>query len=127
MNKLGFWKEFHFRGDNLPSIFEKGNLEKREEKIKPNVLKYLKSGIWLVKTRSVFNCVITEERIGYPCIYTDGEWFWTSEYIYYYENYNLEMPEEFIKTMESNCFKIKEEIGKEKINTLTEYISSWGF
>ncbi|MEZ4886494.1 MAG: hypothetical protein R3E32_17285 [Chitinophagales bacterium] len=132
MNALGFWKEFYFRGDNLPSIFENGVLTKKgeqDEKIHPKIIAYLKSGIWLFKARSLFICLLTEEVIGTPYTYTDGKWYWTTEYIYYLENYNLSIPTDFLEWIELNNYEIpkEEDFEKERIESLKEEIEDYGF
>lgn len=129
MNKLGFWKEFYFRGDNLPSIHKNGSLKKRNDVIDQDVINYLKSGVWLYKVRSIFECIITGEYVGTPYVYTDGEWFWTTEYIYYLENYDIFIPEEFLKKIVSNNYQplSEEELGKELIASLEKEIKGYGY
>ena len=129
MNKLGFWSDFHFRGDILPSLFENGSLTKRSKVIDSRVIDYLKSGIWLYKARTLFSCIITEEFVGTPHIYTDGKWFWTSEYIYYLENYNLELPIDFFEWMENNNYQVPkiEDFDDKEIESLQEEIRHYGY
>lgn len=39
---------------------------------------------------------ITGERIGVPAVYRDGDYSWRTETIYYFEKYNLALPDDFV-------------------------------
>lgn len=126
MKLLGFWKEY--RGDKLPPL-EVETLQKRELPICSNIKKYLENGIWLNKLRTQFDCIITGETIGTPYIYTDGEWFWTTEYIYYIENYEINLPPEFLLTMTKHKYSVltENELGEDLISSLEKKISFIGY
>jgi len=91
MKLLGFWKEL--RSVNGPSLFDEVK-HKREKPISEVNLNYLKNGVFLNKIRASFYCPITGDTLGHINTYTDREWVWTSEFIYYYEHYEINLPEE---------------------------------
>ena len=37
-----------------------------------------------------------------PSGYTDGIWLWPGDLVYYVENYNLKLPDDFVGTMRKN-------------------------
>ncbi len=125
MKTLGFWKGF--RNKSFPSIFDE-NLTKRTTRVDDRIMNYLKNGIWLTKLRTIFFCPITEATID-TTVYTDGEWLWSSEYIFYLGKYDIEIPEAFIKYLVKKNFKIptEKELEEELLDTLedlaTEYTS----
>jgi hypothetical protein len=47
----------------------------------------------------------TETIIGPPHVFTDGEWAWTADEIYYLEKYHIEVPDEFVQHMKANNWK----------------------
>lgn len=128
MQLIGFWKEFRTRrgGTVYPSLFQNNSLKKREEKVDNEIIKYLKDGIWLNKARMIYKCPLEEKYTVTPIIYTDGEWLWTSELIYYYENYHVNISEEFLAYLEQRnyCNSTEEEIGEEKLDRIEYDIRS---
>lgn len=64
------------------------------------ILQYLKNGKDAgVTCSSVFDYVKKEYIPQTIHLYTDGEFFWNDEDIYYFEKYNLQLNEEFINKM----------------------------
>lgn len=111
MKILGFWKGF--RREDMPSIFDE-NLIQRTSKVDERIINYLKKGIWLTRLRTIISCPITDEGIGSPATYTDGEWIWTTEYIFYLEKYDLLISKDFYRHLLKKDFIIPDE------NTLSE-------
>ncbi len=68
-----------------------------ENKSKEKILAYLKSGEIIKKADEKFTDAINSKEIDHtPLCYCDGEYEWTTEEIYYVENYNLALSEEFL-------------------------------
>ena len=65
---------------------------------KEKILKYLRSGTRGAVAAGYAKDVLTGDKIdGELCCYTDGKYAWRSDTVYYFEKYNIKLPEEFIK------------------------------
>jgi hypothetical protein len=95
-------------------------------------MQYLKAGTRLVGAAySECDLLSRERKIISPSkyIYTDGEWLWTSELIYYVINYQVKLQKDFLaKIIELNytCPDLDEK-AKQKVSELfdwylTEYL-----
>lgn len=83
-------------GRGYPSLYDSMSEEPIPDKEK--VLAYLNSGFELKnETVSLRHDVFTGLPIGLRAYYTDGEWEWTNELIYYFSKYNIQLPAEFIR------------------------------
>ena len=113
--RLGFYKEF--RGEKFPSLKEVVALDEREEELDSKILDYLKNGILLMSLRTWFTCPVFDEKMSGPSVYIDGEWFWTTEYIFYIQKFQVEIPEAFISKMTHLKFTVPtgEELGGKEI------------
>ncbi|MEO1628471.1 MAG: hypothetical protein AAFV25_25210, partial [Bacteroidota bacterium] len=62
-------------------------------------------------------------------VYTDGEWFWTTEYIFYVNRYQIDIPDDFLLKMKSSSFKVptESELGEEALANLQEEIRNHGY
>ncbi len=127
MKILGFWKEY--RGPKLPFLLKTETTLLRSKPIDSKVIKYLEAGIWLYKLRTKFDCIISGEKIGTPYVYTDGEWLWTTEYIYYLNKYEINIPEEFIEKMIKTKFVVptEQELGSDLISELVQKANLIGY
>lgn len=89
--------------------------------IKQKVIQYLKSGISIAFCPTIVKDKFDDTKgiinIN-PTTQTDGEWTWSSVLIYYLENYDIPLPEDFIKFMEANSWTIDKEKAKEKVGLL---------
>lgn len=107
---LGF-KEFpEFK---KPELFDFISIDEHLKNALPfdeNVLKYLKSGYKLSGYRGFDRDLLNSEKIvfGTYSQYTDGYWVWHEYIIYYYENYNISLPGNFLETVKKNNFFIPE-------------------
>ncbi len=126
MKLLGFWKEL--RSVNGPSLFDEVKL-KRTTPVNKIFLDYLKNGIYLNKVRASFSCPLTGVRIGHINTYTDGEWVWTSEFIYYYEHYEINLPEELERkiTKIEGAILTEEDIDEHVLTQLEHEIANYSF
>lgn len=79
-------------------------------------IKYLRSGRAIVLSLGAAYDIFDESKIaGTPSIFTDGIWAWKNSIIYYLENYNLELPNEFLIHMEKNKWKVPDPVKLEGI------------
>ena len=94
MKSLSKFKEFGSK--DAPSLKNLFNEEPYPEK--NTVILYLKSGKVLGGAlrydKDAFTKCFIEQRHT-PCIFTDGEYSWSSELPYYVEKYNVRLPKEF--------------------------------
>ena len=106
VNSVGFYKEMSdVKGDaeSIHSYVNKGRKEEIE-----NICNYLDSGIAIVVVPGISKDIINPERgsAGTSSKYTDGVWIWRGDLSYYVRRYNLKLPENFIKTMKNNKWKV---------------------
>ena len=106
LKRIGYYKEMPHGDDTNPSIMD--YIHKKIEH-KNDICKYLQSGCTLAACGSVVMDIISPEKgiIGSPDDVTDGTWMWPADLVYYVQNYNLELPSEFIETMKKNGWEIK--------------------
>lgn len=85
-----------YRDDAIPPI---GDLiSETEVEGKSDILSYLKQARVTAVAPGWAIDVMTGERIeGSLLSYSDGEYAWRSDTIYYFERYNLKLEKEFIK------------------------------
>ncbi len=81
-------------GNNFPSLKELVGLETQEKK---RILSYLRSGTVVSAAPGIMKDVLNGEPTGREMlVYSDGQYAWKSDVIYYVEKYNMRLPEEFI-------------------------------
>lgn len=93
---IGKFKET-YNDNRLASIFDAVHDSPPPEKDK--VLKYLKSGKAGAMSPSILYDRVSNGAgiIKNPVCYNDGVYAWRSDVIYYYEKYNIDLPDDFIK------------------------------
>jgi len=100
LKKVGF-----FEGYNKSAIAKGIKINCSSEYPVEKVLNYLKSGIelcsWLEHVDSMFGG--TSQNLG-AIEYTDGEWVWSSELIYYVEQHSISLPPAFLSYLESKGY-----------------------
>jgi hypothetical protein len=72
------------------------------QEFEDRILSYLQRGKQIVAVAGLASDVFSGDIIGPPNIFSDGEWTWTSEAIYYVKRYHVRVPDEFIRQMQSN-------------------------
>ena len=91
---IGKYKEI-YNDDNLPTIFK--NISDNEHKYKQKILNYLKSFEPSAVSPSRLRDVVSGDIIDIPLTFTeDDRYAWRSDIVYYFEKYNLTLPENFI-------------------------------
>ena len=102
MTIIGKIKEV-YKDNSLLSIKEL--IQENPIEGKEQILKYLRNGKKGAYAPSKMIDVISGEVIpGELCCYSDGEYGWRSDTIYYFEKYNLKLEEEFIKSLKERGF-----------------------
>ena len=104
---VGYYKEMPHGNNSTKSI--KDFIHKEADGRISDICHYLDSGIELVVSPGIVDDIIKPERgvAGTSSTFTDGEWFWPGDLSYYVRNYNLKLPDEFLKTMENNNWEVK--------------------
>ncbi len=107
LKSVGYFKEMPHGVNSKDSIYDYINKEKASDINK--ICTYLDGGIELIVSPGVVEDVINPERgtAGVTSTYTDGVWLWPGDLSYYVRNYKLKLPDEFIKTMEQNDWKVR--------------------
>lgn len=91
MIAIGYFAEHH--GNEYPAF------QCTSEKIpgKEKILKYMKSGKVIAAAPGRLKDVFTNEPIkGEMLVYSDGVYYWGSEAIYYFDKYNMKLPDGFL-------------------------------
>ena len=106
---LGCWNNF---GWSTPFKLERNELSPSNTfTVDEKIVKYLKSGQFLVTTRSFsWKTLYGETIYQTPTIFTDGYLVWSTAYIYYYENGQIELSLIISKYLEKKEYKIDEQI-----------------
>lgn len=91
-------------------ILRKNCLEK-PQKDKEKIVGYLKNGYALLFIPGVVMDLFRKDDyiIGAAHVLTDGTWVWPEVIAYYVENYNLQLPNEFIAHLELNNWTLPDE------------------
>lgn len=91
MIAVGFFKERH--GKDYPMF----KTTKSDIPRKNRVLEYLRKGKIIAVAPGRIRDIFTDEAVpGEILAYSDGKYYWNSETIYYFEKYNMKLPDEFI-------------------------------
>lgn len=94
MISIGLYKE-NTKDSSLPSIYDDIN---RFTGDKNKVLQYMKKCRVLAAAPSILHDVITGQPIHKELTFmTDGVYGWRSDIIYYVENYDLRLPDDFMR------------------------------
>jgi len=120
---LGFWLEYR-KNTSEKSLGDEA-FGQDYGSLKEKIIQYLQGGINLLSLRTIFYDIKDKDEMGVPVIYTDGEWLWTTEYIYYIDKYDLKIDQAFLKYLLNRSFKLptKEDIGMDRIIELEDSIS----
>lgn len=101
---IGYWKEETYSFENqkniLVSLIELKN--KKVEYPKEKILDYLKQGYFLLGFRGYSKDIFEPSNLieSGGTLYGDGEWVWTHDVIYYVQNYNIGLPDDFLSHVE---------------------------
>jgi hypothetical protein len=100
LKRFGFFDELDDR--EWKEVLSKKSADSHNSKI----LEYLKNGIRLITIPGIVEDLLSEDNriIGNAHVLTDGKWAWTSDVPYYIEQYNLQLPKEFLENMEANSW-----------------------
>ena len=71
------------------------------------IVRYLKSGVTLTWSPGFSEDLLSPGKIiGSDTTLSDGEWIWPNSLTYYVESYHIGLPQEFLKTMEANGYRV---------------------
>ena len=113
---IGFWQESGWKGSlkNIDSVdFSPKNTYEVQEK----VLNYLSAGVFIFGLRTNSICIFSNEDIGSPTVYTDGEFAWTNEYIHYLKNGYISINKDLLIQIKKNNYicPSRDDIGIHKL------------
>lgn len=115
MKKIANVKEISNNSDDPSIVYAIGTVE---DVCKSKILAYLKSGNITGKALENFVDAINMREINaVPFLYSDGEYEWSAEEIYYVERYNLTLSKEFLLKLGID--------GKEKHRRRKRYSDEW--
>ncbi|MEG1536985.1 MAG: hypothetical protein RSB90_10795 [Eubacterium sp.] len=97
MKQIGTYKEAF--GDNYLPLKEQ--ISKESIVGKEKILAYLKKGEVIAVAGSIgFKDILADKQIFEDdLVYSDGQYEWFTETVYYFEHYNLKLPDEFIQAV----------------------------
>lgn len=110
LQKVGFF-------ESMPKVEAVAALNAlRAAAARPNeadILRYLRGGTQAFVILGLSSDLLSPKRevIGPPNIFTDGEWVWPADLLYYIEKYHIDVPEAFVRRMEErgwHCPPVKE-------------------
>ena len=97
---IGRFKET-YHDENFPSIFSA--IRHKAPEGKEKILHYLKNGRKsAVAPGYLYDRVKNNGKQITPVCYNDGVYAWRSDVVYYFEHYNIELPEDFIEHILKN-------------------------
>lgn len=97
MKVIGKYREI-YNDHSLPSL--KDNISENPTPDKDLILKYLKSGKIVAVSPSFITDVISGKKTkNQLMMMTDGVFEWRSDIVYYFDKYNLKLPDDFINTV----------------------------
>jgi len=104
MKRIGFWIEYNRENPNYPSVESvKRNVAYEDKDL---ILKYLKSGNELILMG--FRERYKGETIAHvKAIYTDGAFYWTSELIFFFEKFSIEIDDGFLSKIRTDNYEVK--------------------
>ena len=123
MKLLGFWNEYRDRFGNKSLVEE--NFNDNPYQNIDRILDYLSKGFPLGGLRTMGEDLKDGEHIGPLISYTDGEWFWTTEYMFYIKKYHLKIDPEFLVYLNKLDFtpSSRIEFSREKARDLSIFLS----
>lgn len=84
----------------MKNIYVDFDIEKRTNVVHPqkeDILRHLKTSRVIAAIPGILRDNITKESFGGQYVLrTDGKYEWTTELVYHYDKYNVELPEDFI-------------------------------
>ena len=99
LRQAGFFRELEHGEADGPSLRDavRDSLPPHRE----HIAGYLRSASVIAATGMVVDDVLDPERknVAELMVLTDGEWVWPSDLVYYFEQYNVALPEDFVDHM----------------------------
>ena len=124
---FGLWQEYGWRKQGVPfnakMLSPKGTFT-----VDKDIISYLLAGNLVMGFRTTVSCLIYGDQIGSPSIFTDGQVFWTNEYLHYIEQGMLEVDDEILNSIKTHNFKCPTsvELGQDRLIEYAQWISHSG-
>ncbi|WP_157982388.1 hypothetical protein [Nocardiopsis sp. FIRDI 009] len=101
VEKIGFFRELSHGDDRGESL--KSHVSKGDETRKGKIAEYLDRGSVVAASTQVLFDVLDEKcpAICSLSVLTDGVWLWPSDLSYYVREYNVRLPDRFVRHAES--------------------------
>ena len=105
LKHIGFFRELQHGDPNGPSL--KSAVRPAPNYETKDIVKYLRTAPLLVASPGLVRDILDPVApiIGAPNILTDGEWAWPEDLAHYVENYNVDLPQEFVRTLTVRAFE----------------------
>ena len=105
LKKVGFFCELKHGDPSGPSL--KNAVQSVAHYDKDCIVKYIRSSILIIGSPGVVRDVLdpAAPAIGASNILTDGEWAWPEDLAHYVSKYNVDLPRDFIKTLQSRAYQ----------------------
>jgi hypothetical protein len=106
LKRVGFFTELE-HGD-ADGVSLKQSISSSQHPEKQKIINYLRSGICFIFSPGLVTDVLSEseEIISSLRILSDGTWAWPNCLIYYVDEYNVNLPDEFIDFMKNRNWMI---------------------
>lgn len=97
MRRVRLWDRVE---DGHP-VLDEQHPRANDQQLKSSLLQYLRSGTPVVVARGKWPDLLSDDDRGVlPMVYyTDGEWVWTEQHIYYLEHYDVLPEEAFVEAV----------------------------
>ena len=100
LREVGFFRELEHGDRDGPSLRDAVTESPRQDR--EHLAGYLRSGSVIAATGGMLvDDVLDPERtnVAELMVLTDGEWLWLSDLAYYFEEYKVALPEDFVDHM----------------------------
>lgn len=106
LQRVGFFKELPYGIEAGGSLSNRGIKLSREER--KAIVSYLESGALFVGSPGLSRDQLSaqHEIVGPLHLLTDGVFIWPSDLVYYFSKYDVALPEDFLRHMESNHWAV---------------------
>jgi hypothetical protein len=104
LKSFGFFQEMP---DAEAIEFLRGHKADEPRPNEEKILRYLRNGRELMAMTGLGRDLLSDSQqiIGPLMVFTDGEWAWTSDLIYYVHKYHIDVDADFIRRMEEKGWR----------------------
>ncbi|MDG4857657.1 protein kinase [Streptomyces sp. T-3] len=113
LNPVGLYRQmYEGRLDHLPSIHDARTGQVVEDRAQ--IIAYMKTEEFVaIDFMSATPDLLRPQEVilGGPSLHTDGVWVWRTDSIHYLENYQLDLPEDFLRHVRASAYRPGNEHG----------------